>query len=148
MTYGQKPLTNVTPHFGVDQRNLPIRRLLTQDINLFAIVRNDQVTVGPSVQFEKIFLYDVRLVTQAQYEIPMPVLTVIMHDMSQDRLLAHRNHGLGNALGIFSNPSPKATAEQHDLHPTELSEDNPPDDHYQNKRSNTNQGAAKIRWYL
>ena len=65
---------------------------------------------------QEVVLDDVRLVTEAQDKIPMPILAVILHDVPQDRLVADRYHRLRNALGIFANAGAKPTAEQDDFH--------------------------------
>ena len=48
----------------------------------------------------------------------MPVITVILHDVPQDGLMAHWHHRLWNILGILSDPSSKTAAEQNNLHLT------------------------------
>jgi hypothetical protein len=46
----------------------------------------------------------------------MPVITVVLHDMPQDGLMAHGHHRLWDILGILSNPSSKTAAEQNNFH--------------------------------
>ena len=65
---------------------------------------------------EEELLDDVGLVAEAQDEILVPVLAVVLHDVPEDRLMADRDHRLRNALRVLADARTEATAEQHDLH--------------------------------
>ena len=65
---------------------------------------------------EEELLDDVGLVAEAQHEIAVTVLAVILHHVPQDRLMADRDHRLRDALGIFADARAEPAAEQNDLH--------------------------------
>ena len=109
-------LTDIAPDSGVDQRNAPIRRRFAQDFDLLAETRNDAVAVCRLLVVQEVVLDDVRLVAEAQNEILMPVLAVVLHDVPQDRLMADRDHRLRNALRIFADARTEPATEQDNLH--------------------------------
>ena len=83
---------------------------------LRAELGDDAVGVGLLAPVEEELLDDVGLVAEAQHEIAMPVLAVVLHHVPQDRLLADRDHRLGDALGVVADARAEPAAEQNDLH--------------------------------
>ena len=77
-----------------------------------------QSLIGLLAPVQEEFLDDVGLVAEAQHEIAMPVLAVVLHHVPQDRLLADRDHGLGDVLGVVADAGAETAAEQNDLHDT------------------------------
>src|SRR5690606_11732552 len=72
------------------------------------------IDMRPVVEEE--FLDDVRLVAEAEHEIAMAVLAVVMHEVPEDRLVADRDHRLRDILRIVANARAETTAEQNCLH--------------------------------
>ena len=113
---GEQTLTDVAPYSGVDQRYTPIRRALAQQLDLVAKLRDRAVAVGDLTIVQKVILHNVRLVAEAQDEIPMTILAVVLHDVPKDGLMPDRDHRLGDTFGIFANPRTQPATEQYDLH--------------------------------
>src|SRR5262249_42381141 len=114
----QQSLSNVSPRAGIDERDAPFRRLFAEDLDLLAEARDDAVAVRGLPIVKKVFLDDVGFVSEAQDEVLVPILAVVLHHVPQDRLMSDRHHGLRNAFRIFANSGPEPTAEQDDLHDT------------------------------
>ena len=77
-----------------------------------------QSEIGLLAPVEEEVLDDVGLVAEAEHEIAVPVLAVVLHHVPQDRLLADRDHRLGDALGVVADAGAEAAAEQNDFHDT------------------------------
>src|SRR3982751_5845249 len=105
MSDRQKALSNIAPNASVDKRNFPVWRMFAENFDSFSEIGNYAVAVGPPVRIEKIVLDNVSLVAKAQYKVPVTILTVVLHDVSQDRLLTNWDHRLRNVLGILSDAS-------------------------------------------
>ena len=120
LAHGQQALADVAPDAGVDQRHPPVGQLLAEDLHLAARIRDDAVRIGLLPPIEEEFLDGVGLVAEAQHEIAVPVLAVVLHHVPQDRLLADRDHGLGDVLAIVADARAETAAEQHDLHDAAL----------------------------
>src|ERR1700746_1720252 len=83
----QEPLSNISPHAGVNEGNAPVRRLLANNLNFGAKIRDDTIAAIRRLIVQEIVLDDVCLVSEAKNEIPMPMLAVILHEMPQNRLV-------------------------------------------------------------
>src|ERR1700677_2386422 len=120
MSDRHQTLADIRPNARINKGNFQVRRLLAQNFNLLAVIRNDAVAVGPPVRVQKVVLDDVSLVTEAQHKIAMSVLAVVIHDVSKDRLMTNGDHWLWYGLGILSDASPETAAKQNNLHRLEL----------------------------
>ena len=83
---------------------------------LSAEAGDDAIGVDVRSVVEEELLDDVRLVAEAQHEIPVPVLAVITHQMPEDRLAADRYHRLGDVFGIIADTRAETSAEQNCFH--------------------------------
>ena len=105
-------------------RHMPVSTSVTRQSGSFspeifylpAGIGNHAIGIGRLPPVEEELLERVGLVAEAKHEIAMPVLAVVLHHVPQDRLLADRNHRLGDALGIVADARSQAPAEQNDLH--------------------------------
>src|SRR5437879_13411502 len=81
-------------------------------------------TLFRSVVIPEIVLDDVGAVAQAQDEVLVPEVGVVLHHVPENRAIADRHHWLRDVLVVVPKSHPQATAEQHDLHgPTRLAFD-------------------------
>ena len=112
----RQPLADVAPDAGVDERDAPILFDLGQELDVRALLGDDAIGEDLRLVVEEELLDDVRLVAEAQHEIAVSVLAVIVHHVPQDRLMADRDHRLRDALGVLADASAEAAAEQNDLH--------------------------------
>ena len=116
LAHGQQALADVAPNSGVDHGDAPVLLGIAQDLDVVAETGDDAVGVDVRPVVEEELLDDVRLVAKAQDEILVPVLAVIVHQVPEDRLIADRDHRLGNALGIIADARAETSAEQNCLH--------------------------------
>src|SRR5206468_8125671 len=87
-----------------------------EDLQVLAAVRQEQIVGEVFVVGQEVILNDVTLVPQAQDQLVVPEVGVVLHNVPQDRSAAHVNHGLRDAFVGLSDPHTKATAEQYNLH--------------------------------
>src|SRR5579885_1543960 len=78
--------------------------------------RNHAIGEDVRSMIQEELLDHVRLVAEAQDEVRMAVLAVVLHHVPEDRLVADRDHRLRDVLGIFSDPGAEATAEKDNFH--------------------------------
>ena len=116
VAHRRETLTDVAPDPGVDQRDAPILLDLGQELDVRALLGHDAVGEDLRLVVEEELLDDVRLVAEAQHEIAVAVLAVVVHHVPQDRLMADRDHGLRDVLGVLADAGAKAAAEQNNLH--------------------------------
>src|SRR5258706_4439326 len=96
-----KPFPDISPKTGIDKRHTPIFFWLTKKFDLRTELRYGAVGEGVRPVVDKEFLDRVRLISKAKHEILVPVVTVILHNMPEDRLMADWDHRLWNRFGIF-----------------------------------------------
>src|SRR5262245_38878108 len=108
---GKEPLTDVAPHTCINQRYSPIGGPFAQNLNFAAEFRNDAIAVGRRFVVQEVVFDHVCLVTETKDKVAMAVMTVISHDVPQNRLRSDGDHRLGYVLGVFADARPKAAAE-------------------------------------
>ena len=116
LAYGPQPLADIAPDAGIDHGDAPVLLRIAEDLDVVAETRDDAVGVGLRLVVQEEFLDDVCLVAKAQDEVLVAELAVVVHQMPQDRLVADRNHRLGNALGHVSDARAETAAEQNCFH--------------------------------
>src|SRR6185437_13574155 len=116
LAHGPEALPDVAPDAGVDHRDAPVLLRITEDLHFLAEAGNDAVGVGLRLVVQEEILDDVGLVTKAQHEILVTVLAVVVHEVPQDRLVADRDHRLGQALGNISDSRAQTSAKKNRLH--------------------------------
>src|SRR5712692_4256596 len=68
------------------------------------------------VVVQEVVLDRVRAVPQAEDEVLMTKVGVVLHYVPKDRPVTDRNHWLGNIVGIVPQPHSQAATEQNDFH--------------------------------
>src|SRR5262249_44669757 len=101
---------------GVYKAHARDRCPFTQNLDLFAEVRDPAVRICRLHIVQEIVLDNVCFVAEAENEILMTVAAVVLHDMPQDRLVPDRHHRLWNALRVFANTGAQPPAEQNNFH--------------------------------
>src|ERR1700741_582841 len=64
----------------------------------------------------KIVLNDIRLITEGEDEVFMPVVGIILHNMPKDRPVADRDHRFRNRLRVFPHPGAETSAKEYNFH--------------------------------
>src|SRR5439155_19916788 len=80
--------------------------------------REDEVVREGLVVVEEVLLDRLRVVTQAEDEVVVPVVGVVAHDVPQDGAVPYRDHRLRNRRPCLANAQPLSAAEEDDLHET------------------------------
>jgi hypothetical protein len=114
IAHGPKPAADIAPDAGVDHGDAPIFLTRPEHLDLGAL--DDAVAIGLGFVVEEEVLNRVGFVTEAEHEILVTVLAVIIHHMPEDRLVADRDHRFWDALGILTDARAQATAEKNDFH--------------------------------
>ena len=114
--HGKQTLSDVPPHAGVDHGNPPVSLGIAEGFDVVAEAGNDAIGIDVRSVVDEKLLDDVRLVAEAEHEVPVPVLAVITHQMPEDRLAADRYHRLGDVFGIIADTRAETSAEQNCFH--------------------------------
>ena len=69
-----------------------------------AVAVEHEVVGEGLVVVEEVLLDDVGLVAEAQHEVLVAVVGVVLHDMPQNRAVPDRDHGLRDPLGMIAEP--------------------------------------------
>ena len=112
-----QPFADVRLGSGVDERDPPILDVGAEHLDAAATVGEHEVVGRPLVVAEEELLDLVRAVAEAEDEVLVPVVGVVLHEVPHDRALADVDERLGRRLGVLPQAHPHAAAEQHHLHP-------------------------------
>src|SRR5262245_17705510 len=86
-----------------------------EQLQAFTASRQHEVVRHALVVVEKVALDHVRSMSEAQDEVLVPEMSVVLHDVPQDGAIPNLHHRLGDVLGI-ADPQAQSAAEQNDLH--------------------------------
>ncbi len=106
---GPETAADIAPHARVDHRHAPIFFARAKHLNLRAF--DDAIAVGLRFIVKEEVLYRVGLVAEAEHEILVPVLAIIVHHMPKDRLMADRDHRFRHTFGILADARTETAAE-------------------------------------
>ena len=101
---------------GVDERDPPVVDVGAQQIDRSAAVREHEVVRDALVVVEEVVLDLLGAVAEAQDELLVPEVRVVLHQVPEDRTLADLDERLGDLVRVVPQAHPHAAAEQHDLH--------------------------------
>ena len=103
-------------------RPVSTKVMFQSSMSLFSSVRSSpalrqgEVVGDPLLVVEEELLDDVGLVAQAEDEVLVAVVRVVLHQMPEDRPVADLDHRLRDLAGELPEPSAEPAAEQHHLH--------------------------------
>ena len=97
-THSKQTLSDVAPHSRVDHCDTPVPLRIVQGLNAVAAAGDDAVCVDLRPVVEEELLDDVGLVAEAQDEVLVSVLAVVMHQMPENWLVADGDHRLRDVL--------------------------------------------------
>ncbi len=115
LAHRRQALADVRAHPGVDEGDPPVLDVRVEQLEVAAAARQDEVVGDPFLVVEEVVLDDVALVAEAEDEVRVPVVGVVLHEVPQHRAGADRDHRLRDLVGVVAHPQPLAAAEQHDL---------------------------------
>jgi hypothetical protein len=114
--HSKQALANIAPDSGVDHADAPLLLGIANRLDLGAETRDDAVSVGvrPIVEEE---LFDcVCLITEAQDEVLVSILAIIVHQMPENRLVTDGDHRLWDRFGVVAYPGAETSAEENGFH--------------------------------
>jgi len=109
--HGAQPLADIGKRPRIHEGDFPIFDIAMEQGGLADAAFEDEIVREAFVVVEEIILDAVGLVAQGQYEILMPVMGVIFHQMPKDGAVADGDHGLGDIFGKFPQAHSLAAAE-------------------------------------
>ena len=113
---GPQALADIPPDASIDHGDTPVFLWIAEKLHLAAKARDDAVGVGLRPEVQEEILDDIGLVAKAQHEVFVAELAVVVHQMPQDRLVADRDHRLGNSLGHIPDAGSEASAKEDRFH--------------------------------
>src|SRR6266446_224057 len=109
-------LADVGVQTGVGERDLPLVDVPAVERDVLAPARKLEVVRQALVVIEEVLLDEVTSVAEAQDELGVAEMRIVLHQMPQDGPVADRRHGFRDRLRVFAESSAEAPTEEHDLH--------------------------------
>src|SRR5215510_10486888 len=103
MPDGQKSLADVAPDSGIHQCYTPIRWISAKHFHIFAEIGDHEISVCRWLKIEEVILDNISLITKAEDKVPVPILTIVLHNVQEHRMRSDWDHRLWNAFGIVAN---------------------------------------------
>src|SRR5262245_21871630 len=114
--HGLQALPEVRVQAGVDERDPPVLDVATEDLDVLATLREHEVVGQTLVVVQEVLLDRVTAKAEAENEVVVPEVRIILHQMPDDRPVADVHHRLGDRLRVLPEPGAQTTAEEHELH--------------------------------
>lgn len=100
----------------IDERDAPVLHVARQHSHIVAATLEHEVVRQPLLVLEEVLLDVAGAVAEAEHEIVVPLVGVVLHDVPQDGPRADRHERLRHAVVELVHPHPLSAAEQYDLH--------------------------------
>ena len=111
-----QPLADGRLRPGVGEGDVPVVDVRAQQPDVTAAAAQHEVVRGPLLVVEEVLLDDLALVAQAEDELLVAEIGVVLHEMPQDRSVADLHHRLGHRIAVLANAHALSAAEEDDLH--------------------------------
>ena len=69
-----------------------------QQLKILPALREDEVVRQALAVIQEVVLDDIRAISEAEHEVAMSVVGVVLHDVPQYRAIPDVDHGLGDAV--------------------------------------------------
>jgi hypothetical protein len=113
---GLQPLADVRRDPRVNEGDAPVLDILAQQLDPARAVREHEIVRQALVVIQEIFLDGVALVAEAQDEVGVPEMSVVLHHVPEDGAIPEGHQRLWNFFGIIAQARAETTAEQDDFH--------------------------------
>ena len=100
----------------VHERDAPVVDVAADQLDALAALREHEVVAQRLVVVEEEVLDRLGAMAQADDEVLVPEVGVVLHDVPQDRPVPDRDHRLRDAAGAVAHPQAEPAAEEHHLH--------------------------------
>ena len=114
--HAPQPFSDVRPAPGVHEGDAPVVHVASCELDAVPASGQREVVREGLVVGEEVLLDHLGLMPEADDELVVPEVCVVLHDVPQDRAAPDRHHRLRHALGRLPHPEPEPPAEEHDLH--------------------------------
>ena len=109
-------LPDVGAQAGVDEGDLPVLDVAVLEPHLAAALGHGEVVRDPFLVVEEELLHHVGLVAEAEDELLVPEVRVVLHEVPEDRAVPDLDHRLRDLSRVLAQPGAEASAEQDHLH--------------------------------
>src|SRR5215471_517804 len=109
-------LADIGIRASVHEGDGPVFDVPVEDPDVAAAVQKDKVVGNEFAVIDEIILDSVRAIAQAQDEILVTKMSVVLHHVPQDRPVTDMNDGLGGALARFLDSHADTATEKDDFH--------------------------------
>src|SRR2546422_3508131 len=116
LPHGKQALPDIGRHAGIHERNIPVMNVAVVKLHSLAAAQEREVVRDALAVLEKVVFDGISAITEAQDEVLVSEVSIVLHDVPENRPVADRDHGLRDVLGIIPESHAHATAEEHDLH--------------------------------
>jgi hypothetical protein len=113
---GGEPLADVRLETRIDERDRPVGDVVAEQLDRSSALAQPEVVREPLVVVDEVVLDGFGAVPEAEDEVPVPVVGVVLHEVPEDRALADRDEGLRHGLRVVAQAHAHAAAEEHHLH--------------------------------
>src|SRR3954447_6085203 len=114
--HSQQPLTDAAVQTGVDERYPPVLDVAPEQLDFLPAAGEDEVVAHRLVVGEEELLDHFCSVTEAEDEVLVPEIRVVLHDVPEDRAGADGDHRLRDARRAVAHSQAETAAEENDLH--------------------------------
>src|SRR6266481_2583597 len=111
-----EPLTNIGIRTGLYKGDGPLVDIAVEKLDVLASLGPDKIVRDGFIVMQKIILDGIALVSEAEDEVLVPEMSVIFHQMPENRTWPNRHHGLRNILRVASESHSGTAAKQDDFH--------------------------------
>ena len=109
-------LSDIGGGTSVSESDVPIVDIAIEKLKVLASFPQDEIVRKTFIVVQKIILDKVGSVTQAENEVIVPVMGVLLHNMPEDRSVSDVYHRLGNGLRKFTQPHSLPATKQNYFH--------------------------------
>ena len=110
LLHGHQALPDIGRLAGIHERDIPVIDVAVVKLHGLAAVREREVIRDALVVLEKVVFDDISAITEAQDEVLVSEVRIVLHEVPDNRPVADRDHGLRDVLGIFPDSHSQTTA--------------------------------------
>src|SRR3989442_1423110 len=116
LLHGKQALPDIGRHAGIHERNIPVMNVAVVKLHSLAAVQEREVVRGALAVLEKVVFDDISAITEAQDELLVSEVGIVLHEVPENRPVADGHHWLRHSFGVFPDAGAEAPAEEYDLH--------------------------------
>src|SRR5262249_8971038 len=114
--YRFEPLTDVGVGPSLHEGNRPIVDITAQKMDILPALRPDKIVGDGFVVVQEVVLDGVALVSEAENEVRMSEVSVVLHQVQENRPRPNLHHGFGDTVDVASKPHTGSAAKEDHFH--------------------------------